>query len=96
MPTSAQQQLLQASVTCTCGPAGEQQPVSFRVWQKSILVEELIDRWLAAQHAYFKVRGDDANTYILRYDSAAADWELHYYEKHSLPAVLAGHTLSAS
>lgn len=34
-----------------------------------------MDRWLAPDHRYFKVRGGDA-TYILRHDVTADAWEL--------------------
>ena len=42
---------------------------------------EVIDRWLAPDHRYFKVVGDDRATYILRHDVATARWELTLFER---------------
>jgi hypothetical protein len=33
-----------------------------------------------AEHRYFKVRGDDTGTYILRHDARADRWELTLFE----------------
>ncbi len=41
----------------------------------------VIDRWLAPDHRYFKVAGDDRATYILRHDVATARWELTLFER---------------
>ena len=46
-----------------------------------IEVEDVLDRWLAPDHGYFKVRGDDGAFYILRHDSEAGHWELRMYDK---------------
>jgi hypothetical protein len=39
-------------------------------------VVEVLDRWLAPDHRYFKVKGDDSDVYIVRHDPAANAWEL--------------------
>ena len=44
-------------------------------------VKEILDRWLAPDHRYFKVRGDDDAVYIIRHDSATWDWELIFYKQ---------------
>ena len=36
----------------------------------------ILDQWLAPDHAYFKVTGNDGDTYVLRYDVIAKRWEL--------------------
>ncbi len=36
----------------------------------------VLDRWLAPDHRYFKVRGDDGGVYILRHDAERDVWEL--------------------
>lgn len=45
----------------------------------AIEVVEVLDRWLAPDHRYFKVRGGDRATYILRHDVKAGAWELVLY-----------------
>ena len=33
-------------------------------------------RWLAPEHRYFKVRGEDGATYILRHDVPSGAWDM--------------------
>jgi len=44
-------------------------------------VAEVLDRWLAPDHRYFKIRTADEDTYILRQDTESGDWELVFYQK---------------
>ena len=37
---------------------------------------EILDRWMAPEHRYFKVEADDGRTLVLRHDTATGDWEL--------------------
>ena len=50
-------------------------PVRIFLGCRAIEVVEVIDRWLATDHAYYKVRGADEATYILRED-ANGHWQL--------------------
>jgi hypothetical protein len=43
-------------------------------------VVEILDRWLAPDHRYFKVRGDDGAIYIIRHDVAGGYWELTMFD----------------
>ena len=63
-------------VECYAGYREEETPRRFFLGQRKIEVVEILDRWLAPGHRYFKVRGDDGNRYILRYDAAADAWDL--------------------
>ena len=58
---------------CSAGHRGELTPSRFSFGGRSIEVIEVLDAWLAPDHRYFKVRGDD---YILRNDVVAARWQL--------------------
>jgi hypothetical protein len=40
-----------------------------------------LDRWLAPDHRYFKVCGDDGDTYVLRHDTQSHRWELMLYRR---------------
>jgi hypothetical protein len=42
-------------------------------------VVDILDRWLAPEHLYLKVKGDDGATYIIRHDVTTDQWELTLY-----------------
>jgi hypothetical protein len=67
-------------VECYAGYRGEQEPQRFWLGERPVAVVEILDRWLAPGHRYFKIRGDDAGTYILRHDTHADRWELTLFE----------------
>jgi hypothetical protein len=67
---------LAVRVECHAGYRGEETPRRFWIEERAIAVADVLDRWLAPDHRYFKVRGDDGDVYILRHDSAADRWEL--------------------
>lgn len=58
------------------GYRGDETPRRFFVGDRCIEIVEELDRWLAPDHRYFKVQGDDGGTYILRQDTTQAVWEL--------------------
>jgi hypothetical protein len=41
----------------------------------------MLDVWLAPDHRYFKVRGDDGACYILRSDALTGRWELTMFDR---------------
>jgi hypothetical protein len=61
---------------CYAGHRGEEEPRAFDLGERHLEVIEIIDRWLAPDYRYFKVRADDGNVYILRHDEVAAEWEM--------------------
>jgi len=63
-------------VHCYAGHRGEQTPKDFLIDDRKVEVTELLDCWLSPDHRYFKVKGDDDYTYILRHDCATWEWEL--------------------
>lgn len=67
-------------VECYAGYRGEETPRRFFLGERKIEVAEVLDRWLAPGHRYFKVRGDDGDRYVLRHDAAADSWELTLFE----------------
>jgi hypothetical protein len=42
------------------------------------MVEEVLEQWYGPEHAFFKLRADDGNVYILRHLTSTPDggWEL--------------------
>ena len=49
--------------------------------KRVIVVTEVLDRWLGADHCYFKVLGDDGRLYIVRLDVPSGRWQLTLYDR---------------
>ncbi len=67
-------------VECHAGHRGEETPRRFWLGSRCLEIVEVVDRWLAPEHRYFKVRGEDDATYILRHDEDAQTWELTMFD----------------
>lgn len=63
-------------VSAYAGYKAEERPQAFTLGERTFQVAEILDRWLGEDHAYFKLRADDGNLYLIRYDQRADDWEL--------------------
>lgn len=72
---------LAVSVECYAGHRGEQEPRCIRFDGRTVRVIEVLDCWLAPDHRYFKIAGDDGATYILRHDPIAEAWEVILYQR---------------
>ena len=72
---------LMVRVECYAGYRGEEEPRALYFGERRVEVVETLDRWLAPDHRYFKVRGDDGGTYILRHDVVHNRWELTLFER---------------
>jgi len=70
---------MQIRVDCYAGYRGEETPRFIRMADNKIEVIEVVDRWLAPDHRYFKILGDDDATYIIRHDTVSSEWELVFY-----------------
>ena len=70
------QPVLPIGVECYAGHRGEQTPRALILKGRRIVVEEVLDAWLAPDHRYFKLKGEDGHTYLVRHDEAADTWEL--------------------
>lgn len=67
-------------VECYAGHRGEEEPRRFHLGSRAVEVREVLDRWLAPGHRYFKVRGADDGIYILRHDPGGR-WELTHFSR---------------
>jgi len=63
-------------VECYSGHRGEQTPRTLILGDRRIPVAEIVDAWLAPDYRYFKLRGSDRNTYLVRHDERSSTWEL--------------------
>ena len=67
-------------VQCYAGYRGEETPRAVLFKNKKIEVVSVLDRWLAPDHRYFKVCGDDGGVYLIRHDVEENSWELTMYD----------------
>ena len=70
------ERLLAIGVECYAGHRGEQTPRALILGDRRIVVAEIVDAWLAPDDRYFKLRGADGNTYLVRHDERTNTWEL--------------------
>lgn len=77
---------LELRVACYAGYRGEEEPR--RIWfgERAVEVVEILDRWLAPDHRYFKLKGDDGGLYIIRHDEASGRWELTLFASSGSPS----------
>jgi hypothetical protein len=73
-------------VECYAGHRGEETPRRFRLGDRECEVSEVLDRWLAPDHRYFKVKDTDGDHYILRHDVTCGRWELTMFRRADRPA----------
>ena len=72
------------AVECYAGHRGEQTPRSLILGDRRIDVAEVVDAWLAPEYRYFKLRGDDGDTYLVRHDERSDTWELTMFRAQHL------------
>jgi hypothetical protein len=74
---------LAVDVECYAGYRGEETPRRFGLAAARIEIAEVVDRWLAPDHRYFKVRDGPGDLYILRNDVASKRWELTFFRRRA-------------
>lgn len=67
-------------VDCYAGYRGEETPRRLILGNRKIEVASIQDRWLAPDHRYFKITGDDGGLYIIRHDPFQDGWQLTCYK----------------
>ena len=73
-------ELLAVRVECYAGARGEETPRCLYLGPRRIRVEAVLDQWLAPEHRYFRLRGDDGGIYLLRQDTIEDRWEMTLYD----------------
>lgn len=68
-------------VDCYAGWRGDETPRRFGTLEAQVEVTEVVDRWLAPDHRYFKVRDREGAIYILRHDVVTGRWELTSFRR---------------
>jgi len=72
-------------VDCYAGYRAEEIPRRLHFGEQVVRVQRLLDRWLAPDHRYFKILGDDNAVYIIRHDTQNWRWELTFYRSADPP-----------
>jgi len=67
---------MKIQVECHAGHRGEEEPRAFTLGATRLAIVEILDRWAAPEHRYFKVKVDDGRSLLLRHDTASGGWEL--------------------
>ena len=80
----AEQPLLTVNVECYAGHRGEQTPRTLILGDRHICVAEVLDAWLAPEYRYFKLKGADGDTYLVRHDERSGIWELTMFRAERL------------
>jgi hypothetical protein len=75
---------MQIRVDCYAGYRGEETPRRLTMGERPIHVVAVEDRWLAPDHRYFKIIGDDGGLYIIRHDPHRSIWQLVCFKDHSM------------
>jgi hypothetical protein len=65
------------------GLHGYIEPVAFLVGSRHVDILQIVDRWIALDHSYFKIEGSDRGLYILRFASLKNEWELTMFQDQS-------------
>ena len=60
--------------------SAKKEPIHFFLGLRRIAVVDIVDRWPTIDYTYFKVQADDGNTYILKYDGNADQWEMTFFQ----------------
>ena len=67
-------------VECFKSSKLNERPVAFSLSNSRYKVEEIIDRWYGEGSRYFKIKADDENIYLLKYDERMDRWEWVFYQ----------------
>lgn len=72
---------MQVQVECYAGRKAEERPLRFRLGERMLEVEELLDQWHGPDDTYFRVRAEDGHLYVLRYHSQDDTWTLESFRR---------------
>jgi hypothetical protein len=74
---------MQVRVECYAGRKADERPIRFQLGDRDYMVDEVLDQWYGPSDAFFKVRADDGNLYILRRDLSTPEgaWSLESFRK---------------
>jgi hypothetical protein len=71
---------LQVDVESEPGERGSERLRRIRLDGRKVEIVENVDQWHGPDYRYFKVKGDDGNLYVLRFDEGRATWEVTMFQ----------------
>jgi hypothetical protein len=75
---------MRVRVEAYSGYASNERPLRFTLGERTVEVEDVLDRWYSEDARYFRVSADDGDTYILKHLDREDVWELASFTgKHS-------------
>ena len=84
MDPMTERQPLGVDVDCYAGHRGEQTPRTLILGERRVDVADVLDAWLGPDYRYFKLRGADGDTYLVRHDERSDTWELTMFRAKRL------------
>ena len=84
---------MRVHVETHAGGIDVEKPKRFCLNGRRVEVIENVDQWFGPDYCYFKVRGDDGNLYILRFDEARDAWELTMFQSPQAESFAAKHAV---
>ena len=80
-------------VECYTSSKLNERPVAFSLSNSRYKIEEIIDRWYGEGSRYFKIKADDDNIYLLKYDERMDSWEWVFYQNPKMLDALPNYDL---
>lgn len=74
------------SVECYAGYRSNQRPLRFTLGGRALQVREVEDQWYSPAAIYFRVRADDGNIYVLKYNEDNELWTLEAFRSGIFPS----------
>jgi len=75
---------MRVKVEAYAGYTANERPLRFTLGERTLEVQDILDRWYSEDARYFRVRADDGDTYVLKYLQREQVWELvSFTGKHS-------------
>ena len=71
---------MKVQVERCAGHLGIEMPVRFRFDAREVEIVETVDQWYGPDYCYLKIKDNDGNLYILRFDEGRAEWELTMFQ----------------
>ncbi len=67
---------MRVKVQAYSGHTANERPLRFTLGERTIEVQDILDRWYGENERYFRVSADDGDVYVLKYSNRDDYWEL--------------------
>lgn len=75
-------------VECYSGSKADERPIKLWLAEDALFIESIEDQWYGPDAAYFRVRADDGNTYVIGHDEQEDEWTLESFRSPQSPGIL--------